>query len=81
MIDDSKQERLSWRPKEWLTAAGNPFSRPVLYGQIRAGRIDARKVGKNTVILTPPRAYLESLPKQLRPAFGRGRRRKAGAAA
>jgi hypothetical protein len=78
MIEDSTQERLSWRIGAWLKAAGNPFSRPVLYAEIRAGRIDARKVGKNTLILTPPRRYLESLPNALRPAFGRGRRRTMG---
>jgi hypothetical protein len=75
MIDDPEQERLSWRPKEWLKAAGYPFSRPILYREINAGRIDARKAGGTTIILTPPRAYFESLPKGLGPAVGRGRRK------
>ena len=32
----------AWRPSEWLKAAGNPFSRPTLYSEIHAGRIDAQ---------------------------------------
>jgi hypothetical protein len=62
-----------WRPNEWLKAAGNPFSRPTLYAEIHRGRIDARKVGRSTIILTSPRQYFASLPPQLGPAFGRGR--------
>jgi hypothetical protein len=82
MIDDS--ERLSWRVKDWLKAAGYPFSKPVLYSEIHAGRIDARKIGKNTLIITSPREYLESLPKRVGPAVGRARvirARKAAEAA
>jgi hypothetical protein len=54
---------LSWRPSEWLAQAGHPFSRPILYREIAAGRITAVKAGKNTLILTPPRDYLLSLPR------------------
>ena len=68
-----------WRPSEWLKAAGNPFSRPTLYSEIHRGRIDARKLGRATIILTSPRAYFESLPRRLGPPVGRGR--KQGAAA
>jgi hypothetical protein len=67
------EERVSWRPNVWLKAAGYPFSRPTLYREIHAGRIDARMVGGSTLILTSPRAYLESLPKWNRPAVGRAR--------
>jgi hypothetical protein len=74
------EERISWRPAEWLKAAGHPFTLPKLYSEIRAGRIDARKAGRATIILTSPRAYLESLPTQLAPAFGRGLKRKSVAA-
>jgi hypothetical protein len=76
---ENPDERLGWRPNEWVRAAGNPFSRPKLYSEIRAGRIDPRKSGGATLILTPPRDYLSSLPKGVGPAFGRGRKRKAGA--
>jgi hypothetical protein len=68
---------LSWRPSTWLKEAGHPFSRPVLYSEIRTGRIDARKAGRNTIILTPPKQYLERLPRRLDPPFGRGRMRTA----
>jgi hypothetical protein len=39
----------------------------------KAGRIDARKAGRKTIILTSSRAYLESLPAGIDPAFGRRR--------
>jgi hypothetical protein len=73
-------ERLSWRPREWLRAAGHPFSRAKLYAEIKAGRLDSRKAGRSTLIVTPPAAYLASLPRGVNPAFGTARRRKAGAA-
>jgi hypothetical protein len=66
-------EHRVWRPSDWLKAAGHPFSRPVLYREIHAGRIDARKHARSTFILTSPRDYFRSLPSQLGPAV---RRRK-----
>jgi hypothetical protein len=63
-----------WRPKDWLNAAGNPFSRPTLYAEIHAGRIDARKRGRSTIILTSPREYFASLPPQLGAPVGRAKR-------
>jgi hypothetical protein len=78
-IDTTSAEPLSWRPNNWLKAAGYPFSRPTLYQEIRAGRIDARKVGQNTTILTSPRQYLEGLPKTLGPPIGRARRKRGAA--
>jgi hypothetical protein len=74
---DATDAPLSWRPSAWLKAAGHPFSRPTLYNEIHAGRIDARKAGKNLLILTPPRAFLESLPKRLGPPVRRKRARAA----
>jgi hypothetical protein len=75
--NDTDAGPLSWRPSTWLKEAGHPFSRPTLYNEIHAGRIEARKAGKNTIILTSPRDYLESLPTKLGPPV----RRKRGAAA
>jgi len=63
---------LSWRLNDWLKTAGYPFSRPKLYDEIHAGRIDARKIGRSTIILTPPKQYLESLPKGFWSARKRG---------
>jgi hypothetical protein len=83
-IDDANAERLCWRPDAWLKAAGHPFTRQTLYAEIHRGNIDARKRGKSTLILTSPRAYLESLPKRVGPAVGRARvirARKASEAA
>jgi hypothetical protein len=72
-------QRLSWRINDWLKEAGYPFSRAAIYNEIRRGRIDARKAGDNTLILTSPHDYLESLPKKLGPAVGRGRRKARAA--
>jgi hypothetical protein len=71
---------LSWRPNAWLKEAGHPFSRPTLYNEIHRGKIDARKCGKNLLILTPPRQYLDSLPKTLGLPVGRTRRKRGAAA-
>jgi hypothetical protein len=74
MQTDDTDAPLSWRPAAWLKAAGYPFSRPKLYSEINAGRIDARKAGRNTLIVTSPRQYLENLPKEIvRAPFGRKR--------
>jgi hypothetical protein len=77
-MDDSTKQ-LSWRPNEWLALTGRPFTRVKLYQEIRAGKIAAKKAGKNLLILTPPAAYLESLPSTLGHPFGRGRKRKVAA--
>jgi hypothetical protein len=73
--DDTDAAPLSWRISAWLKAAGHPFSRVTLYNEIHRGNIDARKIGSNTIILTPPRDYLMRLPKRLGPPIGRGRKR------
>jgi hypothetical protein len=78
MTMQADDERV-WRPDAWLKAAGNPFSRPTLYNEIHAGRIDARKRGRSTIILTSPRAYFESLPRRLDPPGWRARKRGAAA--
>jgi hypothetical protein len=76
MTDTTDHTLAAWRPSEWLKAAGNPFSRPMLYLEIHRGRIDARKAGRATIILTSPREYFESLPKGIEPAAWRARKRK-----
>jgi hypothetical protein len=73
MTMQADDERV-WRPDAWLKAAGNPFSRPTLYAEIHAGRVDARKRGRSTIILTSPRAYFESLPKGIDPPAWRARK-------
>jgi hypothetical protein len=75
--DTAQQERL-WRIADWLRATG--LSRSKLYNAIRDGRVDVRKDGRATLILTSPRQYVESLPRGLGKPFGRGRKRRAGAA-
>jgi hypothetical protein len=74
MVTAMTTTKISWRPNEWLKDANHPFSRATFYAEIRAGRIDARKIGKNTVILTPPHTYFASLKRGLGPACGRGRK-------
>jgi hypothetical protein len=70
-MTDITNERASWRPAEWLRAAGYPFSLPILYREIRRGAIDARKRGRSTIILTPPLVYLDALPRGIGPAIKR----------
>jgi hypothetical protein len=74
--DTTGTDHTTWRPDTWLKAAGNPFSRPTLYAEIHAGRIDARKRGRSTIILTSPREYFESLPQGLDPPGWRSNKRK-----
>jgi hypothetical protein len=70
----SVEERCQWRVNDWLKAVG--ISRPTLYERIREGKVDARKDGRSTVILTPPRAYLEALPRGIgEPPIGAPRRK------
>jgi hypothetical protein len=79
MANDTNEQQVRWRPHDWLKAAGHPFSLPVLYNEIRAGRLDARKVagGKNMAILTSPREYFAKMPRGIGPAV---KRKKAVAA-
>ena len=55
-------EPLAYSPKETLTLLGCGLT--TLYQEIAAGRIEARKMGKKTLIPAESlRSYLESLPK------------------
>jgi hypothetical protein len=67
---------LAWRPAAWLRACGHPFSRPKLYSEIRAGKIDVCKVGRSLLILASPSEYLASLPRGIGVPVGRGRNRQ-----
>jgi hypothetical protein len=64
-MNDYSNERVAWRLDDWLKVAGYPFSKVKLYQEIHAGRLDARKAGKNLVILTPPLEYFVKLPRKL----------------
>jgi hypothetical protein len=70
-MSEQDKEPASWRPDDWLRDAGHPFSKPILYREIDARKIDARKYGRNTIILTSPRSFLETLPKGSWPAPSR----------
>jgi hypothetical protein len=78
--DSTDAAPLAWRPDAWLRACGHPFSRPKLYSEIAAGKIDVRKVGRNLLILTSPSEYLASLPRGIGAPVGRGRRERGSAA-
>ncbi len=57
-----RPEPLVYSPKETLALLGCGMT--TLYQEIAAGRIEARKMGKKTLIPAESlRAYLESLPK------------------
>jgi hypothetical protein len=65
-MENPNEQQASWRPRQWLRIAGNPFSLVTLYKEIHAGRIEARKVGpRTTVIITSPRDYFAQLPREL----------------
>jgi hypothetical protein len=55
-------ERVGWRPGPWARAAG--IGKTKTFELIRTKAIEARKLGKATLILTPPGEYLASLPKR-----------------
>jgi hypothetical protein len=78
MFADEINERV-WRVDSWLRASGHAISRVTLYNEIHRGRIQARKCGRATVILTSPREYFESLPSQIGPAVGHARRKAEAA--
>jgi hypothetical protein len=65
METGSKTEQRGWRPDVWLAEAGYPFSLPVLYKEIKAGRLEACKAGRATIILTSPAQYYARLPREL----------------
>jgi hypothetical protein len=75
--DPTDAAPLAWRPAAWLRACGHPFSRPVLYREIKAGKIEVRKVGRNLLIVTSPAQYLASLPRGIGAPVGRARKRGA----
>jgi hypothetical protein len=81
LMNHYSNEPAGWRPANWLKAAGHPFSLPILSGEIKAGRLDARKLGggKNTVILTSPLEYYSKLPRTLDPSPNPRAREKSAA--
>jgi hypothetical protein len=75
-VATAPEEPRGWKPAAWLKAIGNLYSRPKLYQEVHAGRIEVAKAGGVTVILTPPGEYLASLPKGLGPPISRRRKAK-----
>lgn len=53
--------RLAWTVDEFRAEV--PIGRTKLYAEIKAGAIEARKLGRHTLIITSPAEYLKSLPK------------------
>ena len=51
--------KAGWRIQEWTFATG--LSRASLYKLLRAGKIEAVKSGKATIIVTSPADFLASL--------------------
>jgi hypothetical protein len=68
-MNENSNEPAGWKINDWLRAAGFPFSRPKLYSEINAGRLEACKAGKGTtIILTSPAEYYSKLPRTLAPS-------------
>jgi hypothetical protein len=59
----SEPDPVAWRPKAWRRQVGG-MSNSKLYGEIGAGRIETVKMGSATLIVTPPRQYIENLKSQ-----------------
>jgi hypothetical protein len=57
----SPDQVVGWRVRDWSRQAG--VGRTSTFNLIKAGTIAAVKHGAATVITTPPKDYLASLPK------------------
>jgi excisionase family DNA binding protein len=55
------QGKVAWTVTEWRQAVG--LSRAYTYELLAAGRIEAVKAGARRLIVTPPAAYIASLPR------------------
>jgi hypothetical protein len=55
-------EPAAWRVDAWRRKV--PISRSKFYEERNAGRIKTVKVGSSTLVTTPPREYLASLPSE-----------------
>jgi hypothetical protein len=62
--------KLGWTIGEWL--AEIPVSRSKLYSLIDAGSVRVAKVGRRTIVTTPPEQYLAGCPNTLAASWRAG---------
>jgi hypothetical protein len=55
----SQADPVAWRVNDWRRQV--PMSRSTFYAQVRLGRIELVKVGRATLVTTPPKDYIASL--------------------
>jgi hypothetical protein len=60
--DNARHEPAAWRVDDWRREV--PISRSKFYEERNAGRIATVKCGASTLVTTPPREYLASLPSE-----------------
>jgi|HubBroStandDraft_2_1064218.scaffolds.fasta_scaffold2432704_1 hypothetical protein len=60
MSAEKPASQAGWRIKDWGEAVS--LSRSSVFNLLRDQRIEARKYGRSTIILTPPEDFLQSLP-------------------
>jgi hypothetical protein len=60
MTTEQPAFQAGWRIKDWGQAVS--LSRSSVFNLLRDLRIEARKYGRSTIILTPPDEFLRSLP-------------------
>lgn len=63
MQDTDKSEPAAWRINDWRRQVAN-ISRTKFYEERDAGRIQTVKLGSATLVVTPPRQYIEILKAQ-----------------
>jgi hypothetical protein len=60
MSAEKAASQAGWRIKDWGQAVS--LSHSSVFNLLRDRRIEARKYGRSTIILTPPEEFLQSLP-------------------
>jgi hypothetical protein len=53
---------VAWRPKAWRHEFKPAMSHGKFYEECKAGRIETRKMGAATLVVTTPRQYVAALP-------------------
>ena len=53
---------VAWRPKAWRHKFEPPMSNTKFYEECKSGRIEIRKMGAATLVVTSPKEYVAGLP-------------------
>jgi hypothetical protein len=58
---EERAQPVAWRVDPWRREVAN-MSRSKFYEERKAGRIETRKMGAATLVVTSPRQYVDALP-------------------